>query len=77
MSPLEVPLVVPLLLEVPGAPTPVKPRATAALSLGEESPCPQPPSRSWAITGPAHLPELKPQQAEAQSASLLQAPVIN
>ena len=77
VSPLDVPLEESLLLEVPMAPTPVKPRATAASSLGEESPNPQPPSRSWAITAPAHLPELKPQHPEAQSASLAQAPVMN
>lgn len=52
-------------------------RACAAVSLGCASPKPHPPSRSWATTGPAHLPELKPQQAEAQSASVVQAPVIN
>ena len=71
------PLEVPLLLEVPEAPAPVEPRATAASSFGEESPNPQPPSRSWAMTAPAHLPELKPQHPEAQSASLVQAPVMN
>src|SRR2546423_784139 len=49
----------------------------AAVSLGCASPNPQPPSRSWAMTGPAHLPELKPQQPEAQSASLVQGPVMN
>ncbi len=77
VSPLEFPLEAPLLLEVPGAPTPVNPRATAASSLGEESPKPHPPSRSWAITAPAHFPDLKPQQPEAQSASLVQTPVMN
>ena len=38
---------------------------------------PQPPSRSRAMTGPAHLPVLKPQQPDAQSASLVQGPVMN
>jgi hypothetical protein len=52
-------------------------KARAASSLGWALPKPQPPSRSCATTGPAHLPELKPQQAEAQSASLLHAPVMN
>lgn len=33
--------------------------------------------RSWATTGPAHLPDLKPQQPDAQSASEVQAPVMN
>jgi hypothetical protein len=49
----------------------------AALSLGCALPNPQPPSTSWAKTGPAHLPVLKPQQPEAQSASLVQGPVMN
>lgn len=40
-------------------------------------PNPQPPSRSRAMTGPAHLPVLKPQQPDAQSASLVQGPVMN
>jgi hypothetical protein len=52
-------------------------KATSARLLGCALPKPQPPSRSWAITGPAHLPELKPQQEDAQSASEVQAPVIN
>ena len=52
-------------------------RARAALLLGCALPNPQPPSRSWATIGPAHLPELKPQQAEAQTASLVQGPVMN
>ena len=47
------------------------------MSLGCASPWPQPPSRSWAMTGPAHLPELKPQQLDAQSESLEQGPVMN
>ena len=51
--------------------------ALAAFALGWGLPNPHPPSRSWATTGPAHKPVLKPQQAEAQSASLLQGPVIN
>jgi hypothetical protein len=54
-----------------------KPSATAALSLGSALPKPQPPSISWAITGPAHLPVLKPQQPSAQSASLVHGPVMN
>ena len=49
----------------------------AAMSLGCASPKPQPPSRSCAMTGPAHLPERKPQQEDAQSASLWQGPVMN
>ena len=49
----------------------------AAMSLGWASPKPQPPSRSCAMTGPAHLPLLKPQQLDAQSASLWQGPVMN
>jgi hypothetical protein len=36
-----------------------------------------PPSRSCATIAPAHLPELKPQQPLAQSASLVHAPVMN
>lgn len=56
---------------------PVKPIATAALSLGSASPKPQPPSRSWAMMGPAHFPLLKPQHPSAQSASLVQLPVMN
>jgi len=61
---------VPLLVEPPV-------KATAALSLGVLSPKPQPPSRSWATTAPAHFPLLKPQQPDAQSASLVHAPVMN
>ena len=49
----------------------------AALSLGWGSPKPQPPSRSWATIAPAHLPDLKPQQPEAQSTSPEQGPVMN
>ena len=45
--------------------------------LGEAWPKPQPPSRSWAGMMAAHLPVLKPQQVEAQSASLVQGPVMN
>ena len=52
-------------------------RAFAALALGWASPKPQPPSLCWATTGPAHFPLLKPQQADAQSASEVQAPVMN
>ena len=49
----------------------------AALSLGWASPNPHPPSRSCATIAPAHLPVLKPQQPDAQSASLVQGPVMN
>jgi len=56
---------------------PVKPRALAAVSFGEESPCPQPPSRDWAMIAPAHKPELNPQHPLAQSASLEHGPVMN
>jgi hypothetical protein len=38
---------------------------------------PQPPSRSTATTGPAHFPVLKPQHLDWQSASEVQAPVMN
>lgn len=55
----------------------VLPRARAALLFGVASPKPQPPSRCWAITAPAQRPVLKPQQPLAQSASLVQAPVMN
>jgi hypothetical protein len=51
--------------------------AKAAMLFGWASPWPQPPSRVWAITGPAQRPELKPQHDEAQSASELQGPVMN
>jgi hypothetical protein len=33
--------------------------------------------RSWATIAPAHLPDLKPQQPDAQSASDVQGPVMN
>ena len=56
---------------------PVKPKATAAVSLGSASPKPHPPSRSCAITGPAHSPVLNPQQLSAQSASEVHGPVMN
>jgi hypothetical protein len=56
---------------------PVKPRARPALSLGVPEPKPQPPSRWRAMMAPAHLPVVKPQQPEAQAASLVQAPVMN
>lgn len=56
---------------------PVNPSATAAVSFGSASPCPQPPSRSCATIAPAHFPELKPQQPDAQSASFAQTPVMN
>jgi hypothetical protein len=55
----------------------VKPSATAAVSSGSMSPKPHPPSRSCAMTGPAHFPVLKPQQLSAQSASDVQGPVMN
>jgi len=44
----------------------------AAVSLGCASPNPQPPSRSWAMMGPAHFPDLNPQHPESQPASLVQ-----
>ncbi|PIL32762.1 hypothetical protein GSI_04877 [Ganoderma sinense ZZ0214-1] len=49
----------------------------AALSLDLASPKPHPPSRSCAMMAPAHLPDLKPQQPEAQSTSPAQGPVMN
>jgi hypothetical protein len=49
----------------------------AALLFGDASPKPHPPSRSCAMTAPAHLPDLKPQHPDTQSASLLHAPVMN
>lgn len=49
----------------------------AAVLFGTPSPNPQPPSRSCAMTGPAHLPDLKPQQPDAQSESWAQGPVMN
>jgi len=52
-------------------------KARAAMLFGCASPWPQPPSRVWAITGPAHRPLLKPQHDEAQSASEEQGPVMN
>jgi len=55
----------------------VLPSARAALLFGVASPWPQPPSRVWAMTGPAQRPLLTPQQAEAQSESDVQAPVMN
>ena len=51
--------------------------ASAAILFGVALPWPQPPSRVWAITGPAHKPLLKPQQEDAQSASELHGPVMN
>lgn len=63
--------------EAPVPTLPVNPSATAAVSLGTASPKPHPPSLSWAITGPAHFPELKPQHESAQSASDVQTPVMN
>lgn len=51
--------------------------ALAASSFGCALPKPHPPSRSRATTGPAHLPLVKPQHAEAQSVSDLQGPVMN
>lgn len=63
-------------------PGPLRPKllpcnALAASSFGRASPNPHPPSRSCATTGPAHLPLLNPQHADAQSASEVQAPVMN
>ena len=75
LAPDEAPEVLPL--DEPVGAGPVNPRATAALSLGTLLPCPHPPSRSCATMAPAHLPELNPQQPEAQSASLLHGPVMN
>jgi hypothetical protein len=49
----------------------------AALLLGVALPKPQPPSRSWAMTAPAHLPDLKPQQPEEHSESLAHSWVMN
>src|SRR2546421_658713 len=46
------------------------------MSVGCSLPNPQPPSRFWAMMAPAHLPDLKQQQPEAQSASLAPAPEI-
>lgn len=51
--------------------------AFAALSFGCASPNPHPPSLSCATTGPAQVPLLNPQQADAQSASDVHAPVMN
>jgi hypothetical protein len=48
-----------------------------AMLLGATSPNPHPPSRSWATTAAAHLPDLKPQHEVAQSASEAQTPVMN
>jgi len=55
----------------------LRPRAFATLQLGEALPKPQPPSRVWAMAGPAHLPVLKAQQPCWQSESVLQGPVTN
>lgn len=52
-------------------------KLSAARLLGPGPPEPQPPSRDWAMTAPAHLPEFLPQQTEKQSESSPQAPVIN
>ena len=51
--------------------------ALAAVSLGVVSPNPHPPSLVCAMIAPAHLPVLKPQQPDAQSASLKHWPVMN
>jgi hypothetical protein len=59
------------------APVGLKPSAIAAFALGEALPWPHPPSRCCATTGPAQRPVLNPQQAEAQSLSELQGPVMN
>lgn len=52
-------------------------RAFAALSFGCALPKPQPPSRVWAMTAPAHSAEWKPQHPDSQSASDVQRPVMN
>jgi hypothetical protein len=49
----------------------------AVVLLGVALPNPHPSSRSWATMAPAQLPDLKPQHPEAQSLSLVQAPVMN
>jgi hypothetical protein len=59
------------------APVGLKPSAIAAFALGDALPWPHPPSRCCATTGPAQRPVLNPQQAEAQSLSDLQGPVMN
>ena len=51
--------------------------AFKALLLGCASPKPQPSPRSLATNGAAHLPEVKPQQPDAHSASDAQTPVMN
>jgi hypothetical protein len=63
-------------LSTPGAAA-LEPSLSVARLFGATSPNPHPPSRSCAMTGPAHLPEWKPQQDDAQSASALQVPVMN
>jgi hypothetical protein len=52
-------------------------RRAATLQFGLGFPKPQPPSRVWAIAGPAHLPVLNAQQPCWQSESTLQGPVTN
>ena len=58
---------------------PLPPAAAPVLgpALGVALPKPHPPSLSWAGMTAAHLPLLKPQQLDAQSASEVQAPVMN
>src|ERR1700761_4987706 len=51
--------------------------AAATLQLGLGEPKPHPPSRVWAIAGPAHLPVLNAQQPCWQSESCVQGPVTN
>ena len=48
-----------------------------ALLFGCALPKPQPSPRSLATKGAAHLPDVKPQQPDAQAASEVQAPVMN
>lgn len=48
-----------------------------ALLFGCASPKPQPSPRSLATKGAAHFPDVKPQHAEAHSASDAHTPVMN
>ena len=60
---------------------PLPPAAAPPLAfgpaLGVALPKPHPPSLSCAGMGAAHFPLLKPQHTDAQSASDVQAPVMN
>jgi len=58
-------------LTAPGAQT-FKLRRVATSQLGAGLPKPQPPSRVWAMPGPAHVPVLKAQQPSWQSESWVQ-----